>query len=73
MQMVIEIPDALKGVGEAVRAMIWQVEAAWRSTRGGRAVEYLEIERQLADGAAAIERVSPTKQCCRAWMGTSPE
>lgn len=58
MQMVIEIPDELKGVGEAVRAMICQVEAAWRSTRGGRAVEYPEIERQLAEGAAAIERVS---------------
>ena len=58
MQMVIEIPEELKGVGEAVSAMVRQVEATWRSTRGGRAVEYPEIEQQLAKGAAAIERAS---------------
>jgi hypothetical protein len=56
MQMVIEIPDELNGVGEAVRDMLGQVEAAWRSTRGGRAVEYTTIERQLAERAAASER-----------------
>jgi hypothetical protein len=56
MQMVIEIPDELKEVGEAISAMVGQVEVAWHSTRGGRAVDYGEIERQLADGAAAIER-----------------
>jgi hypothetical protein len=58
MQMVIEIPDELKGIGEAVRAMVRQVEATWRSTRGGRALDYAEIERQVAAGAAAIERAS---------------
>ena len=58
MQMVIEIPEELKGVGEAIQAMIRQVEAIWRSTRGGRAVEYAAIERQVAAGAAAIERAS---------------
>jgi hypothetical protein len=58
MQMVIEIPDELKGVGAAVRAMVRQVAATWRSTRGGRALDYAEIERQVAAGAAAIERAS---------------
>jgi hypothetical protein len=58
MQMVIEIPDELKGVGEAVSAMIRQVEATWRSTRGGRALDYQERERQVAARAAAIERAS---------------
>jgi hypothetical protein len=58
MQMVIEIPDELKGVGEAVSAMVRQVEATWRSTRGGKALEYPAIERQLAESAAAIERAS---------------
>jgi hypothetical protein len=58
MQMVIEMPEALKGVGEAVQAMVRQVEARWRSTRGGRAVDYATIERQVAAGAAAIERAS---------------
>jgi hypothetical protein len=58
MQMVIEIPEELKGVGEAISALIWQVEATWRSTRGGRALDYQKIERQVASGAAAIERAS---------------
>ena len=58
MQMVLEMPEELKGVGEAVKAMIRQVAASWRSTRGGRAVDYAVIERQVAAGAAAIERAS---------------
>lgn len=57
MQIMIEIPEELKAVGEAVAALVRQVEAAWRSTRGGQAVAYAEIEHQLAAGAAAIERV----------------
>lgn len=58
MQMVIEIPEELKGVGEAVSNMIRQVQGAWRSTRGGKALDYVQIERQLAEGVAAIERAS---------------
>jgi hypothetical protein len=58
MPMVMEMPDELKGGGEAVRAMLRQVEASWRSTRGGRAVDYAPIERQGAASAAAIERAS---------------
>jgi hypothetical protein len=58
MQMVIEMPEELKGVGEAIQTMLRQVEATWRSTRGGRAVAYAAIEEQLAAGAAAIERAS---------------
>jgi hypothetical protein len=58
MQIVIEIPDELKGVGEAVRALVRQVEITWRSTRGGKALDYPEIERQEAAGAAAIEQAS---------------
>lgn len=58
MQMVIEMADELKGVGDAVQAMIRQVEANWRSTRGGRAIDYAAIERQVAASVAAIERAS---------------
>src|SRR5215475_10942875 len=58
MQMLIEMPEELKGVGEAVQALVQQVAANWRSTRGGRAVDYATIERQVAAGAAAIERAS---------------
>ena len=58
MQMVIEMREELKGVGEAIRALVRQVEASWRSTHGGRAVDYATIERHVAAGAAAIERAS---------------
>ena len=56
MQIVLEIPEELKAVGEAVAAMVTQIETAWRSTSGSQAVAYAEIEAQLAAGAAAIER-----------------
>ena len=58
MQMVLEMPEGLKGVGEAVQALVRQVAASWRRTRGGRAIDYAAIERQVAAGAAAIERAS---------------
>jgi hypothetical protein len=58
MQMVLEMPEELKGVGEALQAFVRQVEASWRSTHGGRAVDYATIERQIAAGTAAIERAS---------------
>jgi hypothetical protein len=58
MQMVLEMPEELKGVGEAIQALVRQVEASWRSTRGGRAMDYATIERQVAAGAAAIECAS---------------
>jgi hypothetical protein len=32
MQMVIEIPDELKRIGEAIKTMVRQVEATWQST-----------------------------------------
>ena len=56
MQIVLEIPEELKAVGEAVEAMVNQIAAAWRSTGGSQAVAYAEIEAQLAAGAAALER-----------------
>jgi hypothetical protein len=56
MQIVLEIPEELKAVGEAVAAMVTQIETAWRSMSGSQAVAYAEIEAQLAAGAAAIER-----------------
>jgi len=30
MQMMIEIPEELKAVGEAVEALVRQIETAWR-------------------------------------------
>lgn len=46
MQIMIEIPEELKAVGKAVEALVRQIETAWRSTRGGQAVAYAELEQQ---------------------------
>jgi hypothetical protein len=54
----MEMPEELKGVGEAIMTLVRQGEATWRSTRGGRAIDYATIERQVAASAAAIERAS---------------
>lgn len=56
MQIVLEIPEELKAVGEAAVARVRLVEAAWHRTRGGQAVVYSEIEEEVAAGVAAMER-----------------
>lgn len=58
MQIVLEIPEELKAVGEAVEALLRLTETAWRSTTGGHAMAYSEIEEQVAAEVAAIERAS---------------
>ena len=58
MRIVLEIPEELKAVGEAVEAFVRLTEAAWRRTDGGQAVAYGEVEQQVAVGVAAIERAS---------------
>ena len=58
MEIVLEIPEELKAVGEAVEALVRLTAAAWRRTVGGQAVVYSEIEEQVAAGVAAIERAS---------------
>ena len=58
MEIVLEIPEELKAVGEAVEALLRLTAAAWRSTTGGQAVAYSEIEEQVAASVAAIERAS---------------
>src|SRR4029453_12169070 len=56
MQIVLEMPEGLKAVGEAVEEMGSQIAAGGRSRGGSQAGAYTEIEKQLAAGAAAIER-----------------
>ena len=58
MCIVIEMPEELKSVSEAVAALVQRVQAAWRSTRGGKALAYAEIEQHLAESVAAIERAA---------------
>lgn len=55
---MLEIPEELKAVGEAVEALVRLTEAAWRRTAGGQAMEYSELEQQGATSVVAIERAS---------------
>src|SRR4030095_4017725 len=56
MQIVLEMPEGLKAVGEAVEAMVSQIAAAGRTRGGGRPGASTEIEEQWAAGPAAMER-----------------
>ena len=58
MQIVLEIPEELKAVGEAVEALVRLTVSTWRRTVGGHAVVYSEIEEEVAASVAAIERAS---------------
>lgn len=53
---VIEIPDGLEGLGEALAAMVARVEKTVAATGGGKAVDYGRVERTIASEAGGIER-----------------
>jgi len=56
MAMMIEIPDDLKVLGEAMRAMVTRVTAAKRAAADGRAVDYAVLEREVGEQARSVER-----------------
>jgi len=55
--MIIEVPEELKSVGEAMREMLSALEAQKALQRTGRC-SYSAFERQLEQRSAAIERAS---------------
>jgi len=56
--MVIEVPEELKVLGEAMRDLITMVGGAMKAAAGGKAVDYARVERDVAEQAAAIERAA---------------
>lgn len=56
--MVIEVPEELKDVGEAMRTLIAVVVSAMRASAGAKAVDYGRVEREMAELAAGIERAA---------------
>jgi hypothetical protein len=54
--MMIEIPEGLKEFGEAMRDLVSTVEKAMSAAVGGRALDYAQVEREVATRGAAVER-----------------
>ena len=55
---VLEIPEGLEALGEAVAAMIARVQGTVAATGGGKAVDYGRVERAIADETGGIERAA---------------
>ena len=57
-KLVIEIPDELKDLGEALATMVARVQGTVAGTGGGKAVDYARVERAIAEEAGGIERAA---------------
>ena len=58
MSILISIPDDCKSLADAVTQLVTSVERTHRRTENGRAVEYAQIERELGERTAAVERAA---------------
>ena len=57
-KLVIEIPDELKDLGEALATMVARVQGTVAGTGGGKAVDYGQVERAIAEETGGIERAA---------------
>jgi hypothetical protein len=57
-KIVIEIPEELKELGEAFKAILANVGRTVARTGGGKAVDYAQVERAVAEEAARVERTT---------------
>ena len=55
-KILIEVPEELRSLGEAMQEMVDRVVAANRAAIGGRAVDYAPVEQEIGDLARAVER-----------------
>ena len=58
MPIVISIPDDCKALADAMTELMTSVTRARRRVDGGRAVDYAQVERELGDRTAAVERAA---------------
>jgi hypothetical protein len=56
MPIMIAIPDDCKPLADAMQRLVACTERATRRAEGGRAVDYAQLERDVGDRAAAVER-----------------
>ena len=58
MPIMISIPDDCKPLADALTQLVTSVERAYRRADGGRALDYAQIERELGERTAAVERAA---------------
>jgi len=58
MPIMISIPDDCKPLAEAVEQLVISATRARHRSRGGRAVDYAQIEREMGERTAAVERAT---------------
>jgi hypothetical protein len=58
MPIMIAIPDDCKPLAEAVERLVACTARAVHRASGGRAVDYAQIEREVGEGAAEVERAA---------------
>jgi len=58
MPIMISIPDNCKPLADAVSELVTSVERAQRRGHGGRAVDYAQMEREMGERSAAVERAA---------------
>ncbi|HEY3160673.1 MAG TPA: hypothetical protein VGJ78_17025 [Vicinamibacterales bacterium] len=58
MPIMISIPDDCKPLADAVKQLVASVDRAHHRARGGRAVDYAQIERDVSERTAAVERAA---------------
>ena len=58
MPVLISIFDDCKPLADAIHHLLASVERAQRRADGGRAVDYAQVERELGERAAAVERAA---------------
>ena len=69
-KLVIEIPDELHDLGEALATMVARVQATVAGTGGGKAVDYGRVEQAIAEEAGAASSAPRPAPCCRRWTST---
>lgn len=58
MPILISIPDECKPLADAVTQLVTSVERMHRRAEGGRTLDYAQIERDIGQRAAAVERAA---------------
>ena len=58
MPIMISIPDDCKPLADAVQQLVASVDRAHHRASGGRAVDYAQIERDIGERTAAVERAA---------------
>ncbi|MCP4005006.1 MAG: ISKra4 family transposase [bacterium] len=57
-KFVIEVPEELRGAGEAMASALETMKKTLARAGGGKSVDYAEVERTISEEAATIERES---------------